>query len=558
MKYLINALKGKALAWLVIDIIQAIIYIIFNTAILKWIAECCDATNEIEKWHYINLIIIGCVINTILAFIESVNNSTDIIYTKLCNALAKKIASVDIKFFDSISPGTINNTGGKLFKISKLPICFIRAIKTLISIIINIVALSMIVDNLKIVISVIGCFTLLIIATIVALLYLKKLDEEKEENISKRDNQLDEITNGYMEVRSFGLEEEHIKNIEALNKNIYKSCKNRKKIDGALSVIIETLITVSFMIALLYSINNPAITAATSLATVLYIWRLADPVVSLITGISEIAEYTAAVPGYNKIMEYKNSIIDGDIELTCFEKNIEIENVSFSYKASDKVLDSISMKIPKGSNIGICGSSGSGKSTLCKLIPRFYDPDEGVIKIDGIDIRRYTHASMTKYIGIVSQTIYIFNGTIKENILYGSKNKTDVELKEACEKAAIWDYICDLDDGLETQVGPKGLKLSGGQRQRIALARIFLSNPEIIIFDEATAALDNKAERTIKKSIAELKGKTLITIAHRLTTIKNCDCIYVFSKHKIVEKGTHNELMSNNGEYAELQKEDDE
>jgi len=231
---------------------------------------------------------------------------------------------------------------------------------------------------------------------------------------------------------------------------------------------------------------------------------------------------------------------------------IKFENVSFSHE-SKKVLDNISLTIEKGKMLALVGPSGGGKTTLCNLIPRFYTVDSGDIKIDGKSIYDVKVESLRKNIGIVQQDVFLFTGTIKENILIGKTNATDEEVIEAAKKANIHDLIMQMPDGYDTNVGERGTKLSGGQKQRIAIARIFLKNPPILILDEATSALDNITERLIQESLEDLcKGRTTIVVAHRLSTIQAADEIIVLTDNGIEERGTHQELLASKGFYYKL------
>lgn len=231
---------------------------------------------------------------------------------------------------------------------------------------------------------------------------------------------------------------------------------------------------------------------------------------------------------------------------------VSYEHVSFRY-ANDPtpVLKDVSLHIQAGESIALAGPSGSGKTTICNLLPRFYDVTEGRITIDGKDIRHLTLQSLRNQIGIVQQDVYLFDGTVKDNISYGKPGASMEEIKEAARKASIEDFIESLPQGYDTRVGERGTRLSGGQKQRIAIARVFLKNPPILILDEATSALDNESERFIQKSLDELaKNRTTITIAHRLSTIRNADEILVVSDNGITERGSHDELMLQNGIYA--------
>ncbi len=231
---------------------------------------------------------------------------------------------------------------------------------------------------------------------------------------------------------------------------------------------------------------------------------------------------------------------------------VEYENVSFHYSDDDTpVLENVSFKIPAGKSIALVGPSGSGKSTICSLLPRFYDVTGGRITVDGKDVRKLTLESLRNQIGIVQQDVYLFCGTIRENIEYGKPGASMEEIIDAAKKANIHEFIEELPDGYDTFVGERGTRLSGGQKQRISIARVFLKNPPILILDEATSALDNESERHIQLSLEALaKNRTTITIAHRLSTIRGADEILVVADNGIAERGTHDELIEKGGIYA--------
>ena len=241
------------------------------------------------------------------------------------------------------------------------------------------------------------------------------------------------------------------------------------------------------------------------------------------------------------------------LELKNVKGKIDFENVSFSYDNRNKVLDDVSLSIDAGKTVAIVGPSGSGKTTFCSIIPRFYDVSGGNVKVDGIDIRNLKIRSLRKNIGIVQQDVYMFTGTIKENIAYGDINATDEQIIDAAKRANAHEFILQLENGYDSYVGERGVKLSGGQKQRISIARVFLKNPKILILDEATSALDNESERLIQKALDLLaKDRTTIVIAHRLSTIINADEIVLLTDEGIKEKGTHKELLELGGEYAHL------
>lgn len=238
-------------------------------------------------------------------------------------------------------------------------------------------------------------------------------------------------------------------------------------------------------------------------------------------------------------------------ELTDVRGDIRFEDVSFTYNKEESVLEHVDLTIPAGRKLALVGPSGSGKTTLCSLIPRFYDVDQGSVLVDGQDVRNLKLRSLRQAIGLVSQEVYLFSGTIAQNIRYGKPDATEDEIVEAAKKANIHDFIQSLPDGYDTYVGERGARLSGGQKQRISIARVFLKDPKILILDEATSALDNESERIIQRSLDHLsEGRTCITIAHRLSTIQNADEIVVIDQDGMKERGTHEDLLKKNGTYA--------
>ena len=289
------------------------------------------------------------------------------------------------------------------------------------------------------------------------------------------------------------------------------------------------------------------------LAYMLYVKLFTDPIKKLI---NFVEQYQNGMTGFKRFIEIMNveekKEKNDAIELEKVEGHINFENVCFSYE-NEKVLDNITLSIEKGKMLALVGPSGGGKTTFCNLIPRFYDVDKGDIKIDGKSVYDIKLDSLRKNIGIVQQEVFLYTGTIKENIKYGKQDASDKEVIEAAKKANIHEFIMGLKDGYDTYIGERGIKLSGGQKQRISIARVFLKNPPILILDEATSALDNVTEYLIQQSLEELcKDRTTIVVAHRLSTIKNADEIIVLTDKGIEERGSHKELIKKGGIYDEL------
>lgn len=291
-----------------------------------------------------------------------------------------------------------------------------------------------------------------------------------------------------------------------------------------------------------------------SLATyALYINIFVAPIEVLVEFTEMFQKGFSGFKRFLEVIETKPDIVDAENAKDIEEVSgvIDYEDVCFSYNEEETVLDHINFHIDAGKSIALVGPSGGGKTTICSLLPRFYDVNSGSIKVDGKDVRELTLESLRKAIGIVQQDVYLFTGSIKENIAYGRPGASDDEIIDAAKKANIHEFIMSLPDGYDTFVGERGTRLSGGQKQRISIARVFLKNPKILILDEATSALDNESERHIQKSLEELsKNRTCITIAHRLSTIRNADEIIVISENGMEERGNHEELMEKNGVYA--------
>lgn len=276
--------------------------------------------------------------------------------------------------------------------------------------------------------------------------------------------------------------------------------------------------------------------------------RLANFVEQFSTGMAGFMRFSEMMQIHEEMPEKP-----GAVELSEKIESVDFENVSFDYSENFPVLKNISLEVKKGQTVAFVGPSGGGKSTLCNLLARFYEVKDGSIKINGIDIRDYKLKSLRSQIGFVQQDVFMFAGTIRENIAYGRPDATEAEIIEAAKEAEIYDDIMNMQNGFDSVIGERGIKLSGGQKQRISIARVFLKNPPVLVLDEATSALDSITEQKIQSAFDRLcSGRTAFVIAHRLSTIKNADKIAVLENHKIVESGTHEQLLSKKGEYFNL------
>ena len=363
------------------------------------------------------------------------------------------------------------------------------------------------------------------------------------------------ITNILSLIRSKNTEEEELNYIENKGKvtsnALILNTKLLARSDMRFNIVFYIVIT------LIIILNKFVIKSSVveTLAIITYFNQLINPVLSIQNCIDLLEENFIYYENYCDLINIENSInYEDNTQKDDFKYDIELENVSFKYKGSERnVLNNINLRIRKGEKIGICGKSGGGKSSLIYLLNRFYDPTQGDIKIDGINMKSISNESLRKLVSYISQDTDIIDGTIRDNITYGMSNVNEEEIIDICKKSNLYDFINSLPDGLNTEVGTRGLKLSGGQKQRISIARAYLQNAPILLLDEATSALDNESESIIQESLDEIgKDKTVISIAHRLSTIKNCDRIIVIDNNKIAEIGNHDELIAKGEIYYQL------
>ncbi len=388
---------------------------------------------------------------------------------------------------------------------------------------------------------------------------MKRAFKRNREKIADINSRIEDNLSGIRVVKSFANEDLELGKFEEGNRAFLAAKKNSYFYMGGYHSglgALTTLITIAALIAGAMMITDGQVDIADLVTFLLYINTFTDPVKKLITFTEQFQNgYT----GYERFMEMMDIQPDienrpGAEELTAVKGDISFDDVSFHYEDhTETVLHHINLAVQAGDYVALVGSSGAGKSTLCNLIPRFYDVSSGAVRIDGRDVRDLTLKSLRSQIGIVQQDVYLFVGTVLENIRYGRPDATREEIIEAAKNANAHEFIMALPDGYDTDIGQRGVKLSGGQKQRLSIARVFLKNPPILIFDEATSSLDNESERVVQESLEKLaKNRTTLVIAHRLSTIRNAQKILVLTDMGIEEEGTHEELLKKNGIYAKL------
>ena len=388
---------------------------------------------------------------------------------------------------------------------------------------------------------------------------MKRTFKKNREKIAEINTCIEDNLSGIRVVKSFANEDIEREKFLNGNKGFLASKQNNYRYMSAyhsgLGAFI-TLITVVVVVTGAILISLDSISAGDLFTFVLYITNFTEPVKKLV---NFTEQFQNGITGYERFLEIlavEPDIADCEnpVELDKIKGNVVFEDVSFRYdEGMDDVLTKVNVEVNAGEYVTLVGTSGAGKTTLCSLIPRFYEVSEGRVLVDGVDVREIKLSNLRSNIGVVSQDVYLFAGTVGENIRYGKPDATDEEVIQAAKNANAHDFIMRLPDGYDTNIGQRGVKLSGGQKQRLSIARVFLKNPAILIFDEATSALDNESERIVQESLEKLaKNRTTFVIAHRLSTIRNARRILVLTENGIEEQGTHNELLLKNGIYKKL------
>lgn len=383
---------------------------------------------------------------------------------------------------------------------------------------------------------------------------------DNRKKIAGINSSLQDTLGGIRVVKSFTGEDIELNKFDNSNIAFLSSKRQNYVLMGTFNAgnsLFEGLMFITVLVAGGYFIAKGQLTGEDLAIYALYINIFINPVNVLVEFTEQLQKGLAGFERFTEVIDTMPEIVDRPdaTELKDVTGVIDFKNVSFSYEEEETVLENIDLHVDAGKSVAIVGPSGGGKTTLCALIPRFYDTTGGSVCIDGVDVKTVTQKSLRSYIGIVQQDVYLFNGTIKDNIAYGKPDATMEEIVEAARNADLLDFIESLPNGFDTEVGERGTRLSGGQKQRISISRIFLKNPPILILDEATSALDNESERYIQESLDKLAvGRTTITIAHRLSTILGADEIIVLDGDGIKERGTHKELIKEGGLYEKYYK----
>ncbi|KUO58115.1 MAG: thiamine ABC transporter permease [Gracilibacter sp. BRH_c7a] len=463
---------------------------------------------------------------------------------------------LSFSYYDKSNTGEMmSRLVGDLFDISELAHhgpenIFISALK----IIGSFILLTML--NVKLTLILLVVTMIMVSYSIYKNLRMRAVFMDNRVKIAKVNSSLQDSLAGIRVVKSFANEEVERRKFKHSNQEFLASRSTSYKMMGGYHAWNSFFTGLLYIVVIVFGgifIADGSLGVTGLAIYILYINIYVRPLEVLINFTEQFQKGFAGFKRFVDILDTAPDIQDkpGAIPLGNVQGEIEYKNVSFNYNNDIDVLHDVSIQIRAGKNIALVGPSGGGKSTLCSLLPRFYDVSAGSITIDGKDIRDLTLDSLRTSIGIVQQDVYMFSGTIKENIAYGKADATDEEIMEAARNANIHDFIMSLDQGYDTFVGERGVRLSGGQKQRLSIARVFLKNPPILILDEATSSLDNESERYIQHSLEKLsKNRTTIVIAHRLSTIKNADEIIVITDEGIKERGSHKQLINKDGIYA--------
>jgi len=542
-------------------VIVAILELAFPVAVQWFIDELIPGRN----WNIILtasiLLFIVYLLSTFLNYVVTywghklgVNIETD-----MREDLFNHVQKQSFRFFDNTKTGHImSRITNDLFEIGELahhgPEDLFIAAMTFVG-----AFIIMFTINVKLSLVILFVVPILIVLITYSNIQMSKAWRTMYDNIAGVNARIEDAVSGVRVVQSFTNEDYERRRFRKNNYLFRETKLTAYRVMAFVSSNIYILMRVMTLIVLIFGAwlsFNGELLYGEFMAFILFVNILFRPIEKISTLLEMYPKGMAGFKRFIDLLDIDPEINDKKdaIMVNGLRGNISFNDVTFGYeKTESPVLKNMSFDIQAGETIAFVGPSGAGKTTICSLIPRFYDVDRGSITIDGIDIRDMTMRSLREHIGIVQQDVFLFTGTLRENIAYGKLDATDEEIEEAARRAHMVEFINELPDGYETEVGERGLKLSGGQKQRIAIARMFLKNPSILILDEATSALDTETEAIIQEALTELsKNRTTLVIAHRLATIKNADRIMVVTKDGIEEEGTHEELINRNGLFAHL------
>ncbi|PLR80899.1 multidrug ABC transporter ATP-binding protein [Bacillus canaveralius] len=548
----------------VIDFSSAVVVAVLELAFPLAVQWFVDSLLPTGNWSAIVSVSAGLlalyIVSTGLQFIVNywghklgINIETD-----MRQQLFQHVQRQSFKFFDNTKTGHImSRITNDLFDIGELahhgPEDLFIAVMTFFG-----AFWIMLTINVKLALATILIVPFLILLIVVSNLSMNKAWKRMFGDIADVNARVEDSVSGVRVVQSFTNEKFEINRFAKNNKKFRKAKLGAYKIMSFSSSGIYMMTRFITLVVLVYGSwlsFSGDLSYGQLVGFVLYVNVLLKPIDKISALMELYPKGMAGFKRFTELLDMEPDVKDTEdaIEVSSLHGHIDFKNVSFSYDENKPVLKQIDLHIVAGETIAFVGPSGAGKTTICSLIPRFYDVDEGYISIDGIDIRDMTKRSLRSQIGIVQQDVFLFTGTLRENIAYGMLDASEEEIIEAAKRAHLESFIQSLPDGYETQIGERGLKLSGGQKQRIAIARMFLKNPPILILDEATSALDTETEQIIQTALTELAvNRTTLVIAHRLATIKNADKIVVVTEDGIAEEGSHQQLIEQNGIFANL------
>lgn len=549
----------------IIDMVCAFIISVFNL-VYPYITKEIINTYVPQKMLYfmlaglgalLVLYVIKAVLNYVLQYwghLVGVRMQAD-----MRSELFRHLQKLPFSYFDENKTGVImSRMTNDLFQISELahhgPEDVFLSVITIIGAFIVLLTI-----NVYLALIVFACVPVIVVCAVVLRKRMKKVSAEVRVAQGEINADIESAVSGIRVSRAYGAEAHECEKFERGNAEFVRAKSGQYKAMGqffsSMNFFMDFLYFAVLLAGGLFFYYNK-INAGEFTAFVLYITTLISPIRTLVsiyeqiqdgmTGFKRFCDIMDAEPEKESVNALNPDILRGEIEF---------DNVTFGYGSDEgrSVISGFSMKIPAGKTIALVGPSGGGKTTICHLIPRFYEVDSGTITVDGYPVKDLNRSVLRKNIGIVQQDVFLFNGTIRENIAYGDFSASEDDITAAAKKANIHDYIMGLPDGYDTNVGERGVKLSGGQKQRVSIARAFLKNPPVLILDEATSALDNATEMLIQDALAHLsEGRTTLVVAHRLSTVKNADEIIVVTPEGIAERGTHEQLIAQNGMYKEL------